>query len=479
MSEEFNIIPPPLNDNLFSRKHLRDRLWLPSINNYTEITEPNQTEKIICNSWFMVNKYSALDQPNKTVFDSNPNNPKKVLRVKKIEFIPNPDFKQKLKHAFAVSFAIYNYSKYLLDNNYPVIESNYRRWLITNCKENIFPADVQASFSQVPHAVRADSLKDFIKAYKTQCQLVKQGKKKHFEMHYRSKKDIYEKSIKIQHRHIKQSEAGIKIYSKIWSNEFIKFKEKVPEIKHDCRMTMTKDNRFYLIIPVDSDIKEKQRNNNIAALDPGVKIFQTVYDSDGNSYVFADQDINKLDHLSRIADRMRKGIKKDQKNGVRTYRQAKNKKEKKSLNRIADKLEQKIKNKIKDIHRKTAKFLCEKYDTVIIPEFRTQQMTIKRNEEGEWKRKIRKDTARKMIRWGHFQFRELLKAKGEATGTKIIIGHEEWTSKTCTNCCAINHNLKLTDRAYNCNYCGHLGHRDICAARNIMLLNWPSDVIIW
>ena len=83
-----------------------------------------------------------------------------------------------------------------------------------------------------------------------------------------------------------------------------------------------------------------------------------------------------------------------------------------------------------------------------------------------------------MIRWGHYKFRELLKAKGEVTGTKIIVGTEEWTSKTCTNCFTIKHDLTMNDREHHCNQCGNIGHRDISAARNIMMLNWSDTTII-
>ena len=47
-----------------------------------------------------------------------------------------------------------------------------------------------------------------------------------------------------------------------------------------------------------------------------------------------------------------------------------------------------IKNKISDIHRKTIKFLCEKYDTIIIPNFRVKQMSEKKDSNNVWKRKI-------------------------------------------------------------------------------------------
>ena len=124
---------------------------------------------------------------------------------------------------------------------------------------------------------------------------------------------------------------------------------------------------------------------------------------------------------------------------------------------------------ISDIHRKTVKFLTKKYDTIIIPEFQT-----KRDSDGEWKRKINRDTSRRLIRWSHYSFRELLKAKG---GSRVTVGTEEWTSKTCGNCFNVHTSLGGA-REFRCPTCKHGMHRDLNAARNIMVLNWDRAQLL-
>lgn len=42
------------------------------------------------------------------------------------------------------------------------------------------------------------------------------------------------------------------------------------------------------------------------------------------------------------------------------------------------------------------------------------------------------------------------------------------SSKTCSTCGEINHNLKLSDRIYRCEYCGFEIDRDINASINLM-----------
>lgn len=68
--------------------------------------------------------------------------------------------------------------------------------------------------------------------------------------------------------------------------------------------------------------------------------------------------------------------------------------------------------------------------------------------------------------WG--KFFELLTYKAEEAGRKVIkVPQFEPTSKTCSECGAINQELKLSDRQWVCKSCGVLHDRDYNAAKNI------------
>jgi putative transposase len=138
------------------------------------------------------------------------------------------------------------------------------------------------------------------------------------------------------------------------------------------------------------------------------------------------------------------------------------------MKRVARRLEEKVKNKVQDVHRKLAKFLCDNYDTVIIPPFAVKNMVKRRRNK---RRKIGKVTSRKMMRWSHYAFRALLISKGEQTGTRILVEGEHWTTKTCSRCLHVN--LEMTsEKVYDCKHCGLYLLRDINAARNILIKNW-------
>ena len=69
--------------------------------------------------------------------------------------------------------------------------------------------------------------------------------------------------------------------------------------------------------------------------------------------------------------------------------------------------------------------------------------------------------------WG--KFFEVLDYKAEEAGRKVIkVPRFEPTSKTCSQCGAINQELKLSDRQWVCKSCGTLHDRDYNAAKNIL-----------
>jgi putative transposase len=102
-------------------------------------------------------------------------------------------------------------------------------------------------------------------------------------------------------------------------------------------------------------------------------------------------------------------------------------KKKRRMKKAWHKMITKIKNIVLDVHRKTAKSLCDLYDVIVLPRFGTHKMT-KRTE-----RKISSKTHRAMLTWAFFRFEQMLKAKASVTGKIVQMTTEEYTSKTCTS----------------------------------------------
>ncbi len=386
---------------------------------------------------------------------------------------------------------------------------------------------------EVPYDIRDSALGDFFKAYDYRR---KAGKK--FTMHYRRKKDRVQESFTIPHKHIKtrHSSRCIKFkrvncphatncqcsgkkcnlhgqcckttcqsgschchgrcheicetncskycFPRIWVGGLLgTFKEKLPcHINHDCRLIKTINNKYYLAIPTDIEKpKFVFRRNNAVGLDPGERIFQTCYDTEGNAYLIGEGDSRKLDRLSRIASRMREGIErvyigKKRERNRKEYRKTTNKRKLKGLRKAAAKVERKAKNMISDLQRKTVKFLVKKYDTILIPKFRSQQMARRKQsscQNNGHRRIIGKGTTRRMLRWSHYKFRELLQSKAKTERKKVFVVEEPLTTKTCGKCFYIKWELK-GEKIYICPKCGSRFHRDVNGGRNVILHNWEK-----
>lgn len=75
-----------------------------------------------------------------------------------------------------------------------------------------------------------------------------------------------------------------------------------------------------------------------------------------------------------------------------------------------------------------------------------------------------------MMCQAHYQFKEMLKKKMARAGGRAIICGEEYTSKTCSACGTIKHNLG-GNKTYRCRACSAVLDRDVNAAKNIFHKN--------
>lgn len=124
---------------------------------------------------------------------------------------------------------------------------------------------------------------------------------------------------------------------------------------------------------------------------------------------------------------------------------------------LVAKAHEKVKNQRKDFLHKTANYYVQNYGTIFIEDLNIRGMVKNHH------------LARSITdaSWG--QFIGLLEYKAEEAGRTLIrIPRFEPTSKTCSECGAVNQELKLSDRQWVCNSCGILHDRDYNAAKNIL-----------
>ena len=312
--------------------------------------------------------------------------------------------------------------------------------------------------------VRDEGMNDLIKAYSNYFKKKKEEKGKEMKrkkrknpIEYRSKKNESE-SIVIHSKHWKKS--GI-FHPTFFGKEPIRGSEPLPDkLYYDSRIQRNRLGEFYLCIPMPLEIRSdnqtpkwKKIEDGILAIDPGVRTFATTYSPDGTITEWGKSDISRIYRLCHASDDLQsrwsqKGIK-----HRKRYR----------MRMAARKIRKKIHNLVDELHKKLSLWIVQNHHTVLLPLFETQQM-VRRGH-----RRIRSKTARAMLTWSHYRFRQRLLHKArEYPWCKVIICDEAYTSKTCGNCGFIHQRLG-SNKTFKCPRCEIIMDRDMNAARNILL----------
>ena len=222
---------------------------------------------------------------------------------------------------------------------------------------------------------------------------------------------------------------------------------------HDCRLSLDRQNRLVLCVPVEVQrfaplIRENQAN--VAAIDPGVRTFLTTWSPNGEAYKLGDGDSTRLYGKMLQVDRLISSVNKSHGRSKR----------RKTM--VLQALRSKIENLQKDIHYQCANFMVSKYDSILLPVFGSKRMSSK------LVRRLNTKTVRSMLGMGHYAFRQRLCQVAERRGVNILLCTEEYTSKTCSCCGWIHHSLGGA-KSFKCRECGSTIDRDLQGAFNIFL----------
>ena len=417
------------------------------------------------NSWYSTKVWTPLPVQNlqrtscpsfmySIVESKEKESTKKTIRARKKKKDPsnsstkyrlymNKQVQHELKKWFGCVRKTYNWAlQNIKDRNVPINRVWLRNRYVNACN---IPKDFKYLLDTPKH-VREGAIDELVDAYTLNF---KKGTP--FDIHFRSKKDI--QSIVIPREAIKSYEANLlKLYPTMLSDKIRLYSKTPLKFDYDCRMIQDRLGRFYLCVPRHVSACDNQAGNSIVALDPGVRTFITAFgikQSETRILKFGDKDITRVYRLCKHLDNL-------------ISKKAKTKK--KSMTKAAHRLRERIKNLVKDVHWKTASYLCNNFKHIIIPPFKVSQMVLR------GKRQIGRKTVRGMLSWSHYAFRERLLYKASLTGCEVHVLGEEYTTKVCTHCGFYNPNIKGNKKIV-CPCCGVKIDRDVAGARNILLKN--------
>jgi putative transposase len=207
------------------------------------------------------------------------------------------------------------------------------------------------------------------------------------------------------------------------------------------QIVVTKDvDRYYASIQYESP-EQPKKGEGVVGIDMGIKHFLTI--SNG----IAIEPIN-------IYKKYEKKLKREHRRLSRKKKGSKNRK--KQILKL-EKIYRKIKYVRTDFNHKVSTAIAKHYDTVVIEDLNTQGMTQNHR------------IAKNILDQGWYQLEKMLEYKLQWRSGEIIkIGMFDPSSKMCSKCGNIKHDLTLSDRTYHCDFCGLTIDRDLNAAINIL-----------
>jgi len=255
----------------------------------------------------------------------------------------------------------------------------------------------------VPYQIKKIAVKDACTAVRE----AKKGFKKDGQIRkcrFRSRKDR-QQTIYIPKSAI--SENGV--YYTILGKATLK--ESIPDGFSAGRLTLAYG-EYYLITSIEVQPRSPENQGRVVALDPGVRTFMTFFTE--SSYGWIGNDSNLLiQKLCFKLDRLISKITKAKSAQKRRFKKA------------ADRLRSKVQHLVKELHHKTAQFLTENFDVILLPSFESSQMVSKS------RRKIKSKTVRQILTLSHYQFKKHLEWKAWELGKIALISiNEAYTSKT-------------------------------------------------
>ena len=358
--------------------------------------------KTVDKSWFLTELFTAQKPNSQAIFlpsftssvaectDSGVT----ARRSRKIRLFLNPEQKALIKQWFGVSRFVYNTTiKYLQEPDTKASWMTIKTGILNSLPEWAKP---------VPFQIKSIAIKDACSAVKA----AKQAFKKDGQIRkckFRSRKDT-KQSIYVPKSAIKDCGVYHSILGKCYLTE------PLPVNFSDGRLILAYG-EYCLIVSEEVQQAKTDKQGRLVALDPGVRTFMTFFSE--NSYGWLGKDSNL--HIQKLCFRLDRLVSKISQAPSRQKRRFK---------KAASRLRCKIKNLVKELHHKVAKFLVDNFDVILLPTFESSQMVSKS------RRKLRNKTVRQMLTLSHYEFKTFLKWKAWENSKLVIDCNEAYTSKT-------------------------------------------------
>lgn len=317
-----------------------------------------------------------------------------------------------------------------------------------------------AWLNNIPEAITKQAIKDLLKSYKKAYQDRKKNKttdSKYFpkyKKHGKCEESFYQRTDNIHKTddtHIKIT--GIKNPVKCNNLKGIDLPERIqnPRIKFDGKY-------WYLSYSYEVEPEHIVSERDTLGIDLGIKDLAVFSNGEHHRNINKDKTVKmlrkRLKHIQRQVSRKYEANAVTDKNGKMIYHKTKN----------IEKLEQVERSLYRRISNIQKTYMYE----VIKSAVRIKPQTIVLEDLNVKGMLQNPRLARAIQEEGLSRFRQIMTYKCERYGIHLVIADRYYpSSKMCSGCGNIKHNLKLSDRTYKCECCSLIIDRDYNAALNL------------
>ena len=229
----------------------------------------------------------------------------------------------------------------------------------------------------------------------------------------------------------------------------LRMAEAIPAGPKECRLVKERG-QYWLTVPhpAQCDI-ETPCGDGAVALDPGIRTFLTFF-SETECGKIGYKAFGRIQRLCHWLDEL-----------ISWTAAEPSSQRRRRMRRAQERMRQKILNLVDELHWQAARWLTSNYKLILLPAFETQDMTRRAG------RRIRSKTARMMLSFRHYEFKQRLKWKAWQRGALVVEVNEAYTSKTRSWDGSVEE--KLGGRAVIRDENGFGMDRDVNGARGIFL----------
>lgn len=357
-----------------------------------------------------------------------------LTKSRRIRIYPTKEQKIRFKGWFGVSRLFYNNTI----DHYNNPDKDTINWM--GVAKGLTDRLCEDYVKTTPYQVKKIAVKDGYQSFITNVRKTKKTGRG-FKLGFRSKKNPVQ-SCYIPKTAVKDEGIYHTIAGKL------KYSERLGLVNKDCRLIYD-NGRWFISIPTEYGRKMFIENQeDIIAIDPGVRSFVSLFSAKGVYGHIGKTDFSTIqrlcDHMDKLISRMTL---------------EKNKLKKDSMRRALMRVRHKLRDLTDELHNKVIMFLVKNFKVVVYPEFDVSNMVVK------GRRRLNRKSARNMLNWGFYKFSEKLKRKCDEYGVKLIRICEAYTSRTNS----FTGEVMNIGSKKQFTYMGKPIDRDINGARNILI----------